>query len=677
MGWSSSSLAETDFLSNGSALPMYALFAVCLVLFLLGMRRVLRGALDAARLRRAALPRGGVALSRLARHVLLQRRIFRRGFSGLVHLPIFWGFVVLAAGSLTLMVDAYLLPIIGLRLERGLGYRLFQATLDFFGLAFVAGVGLALGRRLRGRARSEPVMEGTLAVLFVLLWIGISGFALEGLRIVVEEVQQPWSFVGAGVAALFDHRSLAGDGGLTAYMVLWWCHVVSVFGLIAVLPFTPLRHVLVSPLNILISAERPSGSPQTPFLLRELIDSGKFDARVGADSITDLSPRERLALLACAGSGNCQDACPAYAAGTPLSPMQLMHALRRTAAEEGNGRRKSPLAEVVSEDAVWSCTLCGACSTCCPTLIDPSRYVVELRRGLVARNQVGAERAKVLANLTRARNPYGSDAAARETVAAELGIGANGKGEGVDLLYWLGCAATFDPRVRRVAEATVAVLERAGLRCRILGAEEACCGEPARRIGEEGLFQELALRNLAAIERHGATRIVTHCAHCFHTLRNEYAALGAKLEVVHHVELIRELLDRGAIRLASTGRSTVTLHDSCYVGRFNGDASSPRAMLRSIPGTTLLEMEPCGDRAHCCGGGGANYWYEVPHRESIASIRVRQARRTGAQVLVTECPFCLKKLGAEQASTAAGAEMIVRDIAEIVADSIERAAGDD
>jgi Fe-S oxidoreductase len=298
------------------------------------------------------------------------------------------------------------------------------------------------------------------------------------------------------------------------------------------------------------------------------------------------------------------------------------------------------------------------------------RSIAELRRGLVANNRLGKERTDLLANLTRSRNPYGSNPAARAGLAAELGIRNPDDHRGADMLYWIGCSASFDTRTRKVAQATVRILERAGIRCSLLGAEETCCGDPARRIGEEGLFQDLALKNIETFERHGITRVLTHCAHCFNTFRNEYPELGARFEVIHRSTLIHELIQAGSIVPQRDSSAAMTLHDACYIGRFNGGVEPPRSILRSIPGTDLREMAQSGEQSFCCGAGGGNYWYEVPRREKIGTLRIREAEAANANVLVTECPFCLKMLEDAHGTAGDAETMRVRDIAEVVADSL-------
>ena len=249
----------------------------------------------------------------------------------------------------------------------------------------------------------------------------------------------------------------------------------------------------------------------------------------------------------------------------------------------------------------------------------------------------------------------------------ELGDGTTAQS---DWIYWTGCAANYDPRVGAIARALAKVLGAAGLRLRLLGSEEACSGDAARRLGEEGLFQQLALQNIETLRRHEARRIVTHCAHCFNVLKNEYPRFGGEFEVMHHTELIAYLLSQGRIHLRRRDGESATLHDSCYVGRYNQILDAPRAILREVYGDRFVEMPRHGARSFCCGAGGANYWYDAPKMTTAGGLRAKEALGTGARIVAAECPFCVKML--EQGAQAAAAdELQIKDIAEIVAEALD------
>jgi Fe-S oxidoreductase/nitrate reductase gamma subunit len=693
-GWASSSSPSFDYRQNGSALPFYLGFLAAAGILVLGLRRLARrlGGLTVAEPRSEDFPGGDPPrlgaeragrVRRFLLHGLLQARTLAPPVSSPAHLLFFWGFLVLLAGSILLMADAYLVaPVLGRPLPRNLGYRVFQGTLDAFGILLLAGVVLALVRRLaRARDPGREERRG-LGLLLALLYLGLSGFLLEGLRMRAEGgAPEPWAFAGSAVAALLHGVPLAEATAMTAYRILWWGHAGAALALVAAIPFTFLRHLVTSPLGVLASSSRPDGTLRAPFRLETLLETGRFDVRVGASRMEDFDRGERLAWSACADHGACHEVCPAHATGTALSPMRIMRHLRAAWERDGRAEAGEVAGAIVSEDEIWSCTLCGACSSACPVLAEPWSSIVELRRGIAASNRLGRERTEMLDRLSRTGNPYGSPASAREGLARELGVPTVAENPGAELVYWIGCAATCDPRARRVAEAMAAILRRAGIPFAVLGPEERCTGDPARRVGEEGRFQELVLGNLETFRRRGVKKVLTHCAHCLHTLGDEYPELGGEIEVVHHVAFLRDLLREGRIRPERPVDLRATIHDSCILARFTREVEAPREALARLPGLRMAEMPRSGARTFCCGGGGGGYWYEVPRKETMGRARTREAAATGAEILVTECPFCLKMLdeaargGEAPAGDRGGLEVL--DVAELVARSLEGGKGED
>ncbi|MCI0530115.1 MAG: (Fe-S)-binding protein, partial [Nitrospira sp.] len=406
---------------------------------------------------------------------------------------------------------------------------------------------------------------------------------------------------------------------------------------------------------------------RTPFNLMKLIETGNFDVKVGAGKIEDLDWRQKLGLSACTNCGRCQEVCPAYATGTALSPRRFVQNLKHELdTATGSGKMKNLFDGVVSENEVWSCTMCGACIQACPVLIHPPHYIIELRRELVSQNKLDKKKTELLSNLSGSFNPFGFPHADREPFVRQLGAPLLSENPNVEYLYWIGCAGVYDPRTREVVKAMVQILKRAGVSFAVLGGEEKCTGDPARRVGEEGRFQELAFQNLETFSRYNIRKIITHCPHCFNTLKNEYPELGGQFEVIHHSVFIYDLIRQGQIIVTGEILDKVTLHDSCYIGRFNGEYNAPRDILRSIHDIKLVEMPRTRENSFCCGAGGANYWYEVPRETKISTVRAKEAKETDARLLAVECPYCLRMLG--DAITVAGFEdtLKVKDLAEIV-----------
>lgn len=604
-----------------------------------------------------------------------QRKVVRERVGGLMHAGLFAGAAILFIGTVLVFFEFDVVRSAGLSFLRGPFYLGFEVSLDTLGIIYLLALLMALFRRTAARPSSLENRREYFLVLVLLLYLGITGFVLEGLRLALRPVPWgSWSFVGVGIAYSF-FPGCCLPGGLPpneafwapVYQLVWWSHALVTFGLVAALPFSSLFHIFVSSVNVMVAPARLQGALKAPFNLPELMASGQFDVKVGVNAVRDLAWQQRLGVAACTNCGRCEAACPATAAGTMLSPRRVVQNLK-TALERGyDGELVGP---VVQEEEIWACTTCGACIEACPVLINPMEYLVEFRRHLVGQGRVDKKQTTLLANLANTANPYGLPPSDRQLLAAALRAKTLAENPEPEYLYWIGCAATYDPRARRIAEAMVKLLNAAGVSYAILGPEERCTGDPARRLGEEGRFQELAFQNIETLQQHRVHKIVTHCPHCFNTLSSEYGQLGASFEVIHHSQLIHELLAQGKLRPAKPVAIQTTLHDSCYIGRFNDEFEAPRRTLTVLQGVDFREMPRRREGSFCCGAGGANYWYDVPQQERISVIRAKEAKATGAGVLTVECPFCLQMFA--DATRIAGLEeqMQVRDLAEIVAESL-------
>jgi len=622
-------------------------------------------ALAVLSLRLPKLPRS-VKLRGLLLDGLWARRIFDRPWVGAAHLALVAGFVLLLVGSALVQLDGLVLAPRGGGFLRGTPWQAFQTVLDLAGLAVVAGAGFLLVRRLAARPRA-PQHVARVVGLVALLGLAVSGFVLQGFRGNLDPgaVATP---VGRIVAEALAPILPAAPTDALLYRVGWWVHGLVALSLLAWAPRSPLVHALLAPVQAASAPPHPEGALATPFDLRKLIEAGEFDIKVGVRSARDLDASTRFSLMACTACRRCDEVCPAAAAGTDLSPSALVRSLGEAA------QLKEPAALVggrVSADAVWSCLQCGACTEVCPVFVDPPRMLAELRRDIASDGRLDGRRAEVLGHLGRVGNPYGLPLAHRSAVARELGV-AQASGDSCDTLYWVGCAAIYDSRVRRTAEAMLEILSRAGISVAVLGTEEKCCGDPARRLGEEGRYQELAIANIEAMTARGVRRVITQCAHCFNTLAKEYPALGGRFEVVHHATLLRELLESGALELSVPVDEVVATHDGCYVGRYDRAFAAPRDVLGSIPALLAVELPRSFERAACCGGGGASSWFDVPRLERPGVARVREARDAGVHKLAVECPFCLRML--EDAATAIEppGSFEVRDLAEWVAAALPK-----
>jgi len=628
---------------------------------------------------RPLLPGGkpGTRLLSFITGTLAQRRV-RATATGHAHIAIFWGFLVLFVGTNLVLLE-HETP---LSFLHGLFYLLFSLVLDLFGLLMLAGVWVAARRRYHAREVSDRV-RGYGPALTILALLGLGGFALEGLRMaLLGSLWFDFSPVGAiiarGLALLQPDQATLGAWHLYA----WWLHALVAFGFIAYLPFGRLLHAITIPLHILVTEPKPGGMLSTPFLLDE-IESGDR-TRATPCVAADLHWTQLLALDACTECGLCDDACPALAVGRPLSPRRTVVELRQVLDQGAHALDKSPLADAVSPADAWSCTTCGACADVCPASIRPAELLVDVRRALVLNNRVATGADTTLTNLLETGNPFGFDPGKRMAWAADLAADSKpvilsteqGAEANCELLLWVGCWGAFDERSQKVTRSLATLLARAGVDYAVLGTEERCTGDPARRLGEEGLFQQLATANIDTLQHHGIKKIVSACPHCVNSLGNEYRDFGADFEVLHHSQYIDQLVADGRLDWqpgnVDNSERTVTFHDPCYLGRLNHVYDPPRRLLSALPATNTTEMAATRQTSQCCGAGGANAWFDIGVGGRMNAARYEQAAATGAQSVATGCPFCLAML--EEAASATGETdgPSVEDLAELVEASTVR-----
>ena len=590
----------------------------------------------------------------LFRRAVVQRSIGDRDpFAGVMHRMIFWGFAVLFVATVLTGIEHDL----GFHLLHGAFYLIFAFAADFFGLLFVVGVSLAIVRRyvLRPPFLSH-VRPGDAAALVFLLLVGLTGFWLEGARIALEgwPAHERLSFVGWMSGLLLSPFVPAGDWS-APHRILWSLHVAAIVALFASLPFTRLLHMFATPANILFRA-RPLGAlkPQP-------------EDEIPQATLESFTWKQLLELDACTSCGRCSAACPATAAGKPLSPMLVVQRLRERMSGERNGNEI--LGGVLHPDELWSCTTCGACEETCPVAINHIDRIVDLRRVLVDRGEVQPTAVRGLESLRGKENPFDAPPAERARWAERLGVRVLQPGEPCETIYWVGCAGAFDEQARKVSEAVATLLQRAKIDFGILGPREGCSGDLARRIGEEGLFVEAARRNVEMLRAHGAKRVVTHCPHCLNSLTKEHGLDG--IEVIHHSVLLKRLLDEGRLKLTREVARRMTYHDPCYLGRYNGIFDEARAAIQAIPRAELAEMPRSRERSFCCGGGGGQMLLEVRSAERVPNLRFAEAAELGVDLIVTACPFCKIMLAPAAAEGSAERRIVVKDMAEILAEACE------
>ncbi len=594
--------------------------------------------------------------------VLLQAKVLRVRGPGSAHGLFFWGLVLLAIGTTLVFLQADLTdPLFGWRFLTGGFYQLFSLVLDLAGLVALAMLlGLFVRRYLvrptgLESKRDDVIMHG---LLFAIL---VTGFVIEGARVAVTELGTPlaiWSPVGLVVA-----KALSGmeESSLrTLHTTMWWGHFALVLGFIGAIPFTKLRHIFTTSANYVFADRGPRGNLTTLNMEDEEVEC------FGAAKVSDLSWKDLFDADACTLCKRCQDRCPAHFTEKPLSPMNLVNQI----GEAAFSNPEADLIETASKDALWSCTTCRACQEICPAAIEHPGKILEMRRNLVLmEGEFPGEEVMTAVDHTEVNgNPLGMAYAARGEWARDLGIKPLEEDPEVDILYFVGCYASFDKRNIAVAKSFVQLCQAAGIKVGILGKEEKCCGEPVRKLGNEYLYQMMATENIETIKAYGVKQVVTTCPHCFNTLAKDYRDLGFEAPVEHYTVFIDRLLRKGKLQLKAEAFDC-TYHDSCYLGRYNDIFEEPRALVQAAGGR-IAELERSGLESFCCGAGGGRILAEEKIGTRISEARAQMAAETKAPTLVSNCPFCLTMFE----DGIKGAELEVRlkprDIAEILAERL-------
>ncbi len=616
-------------------------------------------------------------LAGLFRQTALHKRLLQRyRGAGLYHFAFYWGFFFLLMGTFVVFLQEDLhIPIM-----HGWFYLIFQSLLlNTFGLLFTLAIAAAIINRYVLRpARLKRGKADDAIILVLLLTILVTGFIIQGARI--QLTHDPWgawspigNLVGQWLAGAFSTAQL-----FALHRFTWWFHLVIVFAFIGWLPYSKLLHIATSPANIYLRNLEPRG--RLP-----LIDFEKTE-ELGISKLPQFTWKDLLDLDACTECGRCEVNCPATLSQKPLSPKQLILDLREDlhkldplhvrSSAHGSGGDTTGQAEstligaVIKEETLWSCTTCSACMEQCPVMIEQVPKIVQMRQHLVMEQAEFPEDLQAMVRSLEARShPYPGNSSSRVDWMNGMDIPVLGEtASEFEILLWVGCAGALNERNRSVTRSLAELLTRAGVKFAVLGRQERCTGDPAKRIGHDMLFQQLAMQNIATLENFGIKKVLTACPHCFNTFRNEYPQLGGSYEVIHHTEYLQQLIAQERLKTKAGSLDSVTFHDPCYLGRYNQVYDAPREVLNSVPGSQLLEVEGWNKRnALCCGGGGGFAFMEEKSGTRMNGNRSRQLLDTGAKTVAVGCPFCMMMID-DGVKTAAAPEQDVEvlDIAEVL-----------
>jgi len=621
----------------------------------------------------------------LIKNGLFQVKTFRQAYPGIMHGLIFFGFVILTFGTFFDALEAHVTEPLGFTFLVGKVYLIFSLAMEVFGLAILAGVLLALYRRYvtkpdflgyKGKIDNRP---DDAVVLLLLGAIILTGFIVEALRIrVTMPPWEVWSFGGWWLAKVF--MGLDPESTIALHKITWWVHGVLVFGFIAYIPYSRLLHIITSPANQFFASLKPTGTlePIRDFETAETFGTGKLE---------DFTWKQIFDSEACTRCGRCQEGCPAYISGKPLSPKKVIQDLKEywlakaeaavaqkaaagdpsAAPAENTALDKVLPGEVIDLHELWACTNCMYCMEHCPVLIEHVPKIIGMRQyKVLTEADFAPELQLTYRNMENNSNPWGVGAHQRADWAKGLGVKTLAEDASVEYLFYVGCSGSFDDRGKKVAVALTRILQTAGVSFGILGTEEGCCGDSAMRGGNEYLYQAMAQANIETMNGYGVKKIITMCPHGYNALKKDYPHFGGNFAVYHHTEIIADLLKQGKITLKKPVAGRFTYHDSCFLGRYNGIFDAPRTILQSVPGMELVEMERNRAKAFCCGAGGARMWMEEDIGERINDLRTDQAIAVQAGTVAVACPFCLTMVSDGIKDRQKEESMAALDIAEIV-----------
>lgn len=596
-------------------------------------------------------------------HVLGQVRIYKNAYAGIMHGLIFWGMLTLLLGHVVSLLQMELfIPFVALPFPREGLYLAFELLGDLAGLAVLMGVAMALFRRIVLKPTHLDSVSEDYLVLGLLALVPIAGYINESLRLIATQpAWSHWSPIGNITAGLLSAFGMNAAIAASWHDGFYWVHLSIGLLFTASIPFSKLRHILFTPTHILTRSRRKEGV-LSPI---EDIENTEF---LGVGQITEFTSRQLLSFDACVQCGRCEDICPVENCDGSYSPKEFIQTLFKTMNHEmlsPNGHEKN--GNIFENETVWGCTTCGVCLTRCPAMINPIDEIIDIRRyQVLTTGQIPKTVGDSLRNMERQGNPWGIPAQERMKWTEGLDIPLIHPDTPVDVLLFLGCSLSFDTRNQKIARSMVQLLQAYDVDFALLGPDEMCCGETARRLGHEYLFQMMTAENIELFSELKFSRIATSCPHCLNTIMNEYPQFGGDYEVIHITELLQEI---GAFEeLSLQDRGKITYHDPCYLGRYNQVYDAPREILQQ-GGANIVEMNLNRDDSFCCGGGGGQMWMESEVR--INNQRLDQAMEMQADLVATACPYCLTMFEDAISAQDVSEKIQAMDICEVLAVELE------
>lgn len=607
---------------------------------------------------------------------IIHRRILQDKYPGLIHLFIFLGvvvpFVVIVIVQFTFTSST---PVA----------RLLSLCLDLLALLGITFLILALYRRYITRPSRLDNQPDDLITLVLLLLIFCTGLLMESLRLsIIGKDVQAWAPIGNLIASFINTIGLNTSTKAFFALLLFRIHFFLVLGFVATIPYLKLFHIVSSSLNMIYRSSKPKGTLSHMDLEDEEAES------FGVSKIEEFTWKQLLDLDACTRCGRCQDHCPAFLTEKPLSPKALVLDLKEHLHERGPKvfRAKTQktaldaipplIGSIIDENVLWACTTCRSCMEHCPVYVEHVDKIIDLRRyQVLMESKFPEELMEAFRGLEKNSNPWGLSYEARSDWVEELNVPLMSEisGEHIDYLFFVGCIRSYDDRNKKVAIAMVKILNHLGIKFAILGMEEGCCGDPARRVGNEYLYQILAQANIETFNRYKVKKILTTCPHCTNTLKNEYPQLGYNAEVIHHAEFLQEQIQAGHLKFDNKVAQRLTFHDPCYLGRYSDMYDPPRRVLQAIPALEIREMKRSRNKSLCCGAGGGWMWMDEKIGKRINIQRLEDALATEADWIATACPFCVTMFDDAIKSKDMEGSLKIWDIAEIVEQSLLLKAG--